>query len=116
MELKDEADELVPLLCEFIIAQVRHRFRFDRHSPGVRCIEQTKNIEQRAFATARGADHSMNASSLDIERYAAQCVHTFLFFAKVAFDSVATQAKICAHLDPRMVTTGGNSAARRAGT
>ena len=84
--------------------------------PGVRCIEQTENIEQRTFATPRRADHGVNASSLDLERHTAQGVHAFLFFAEVAFEPVATQANLCAHLDPRMVTTGGNSAARRAGT
>jgi hypothetical protein len=116
MELKDEADEFVPLLRELIVAQVGYRFGFDRNSPGIGCIEQTENIEQRTFATSRGADYGVNASSLDLKRHTAQGVHAFLFFAEVAFDPVATQANFCAHLDPRMVTTGANSAARRAGT
>ena len=93
-----------------------HRFGFDRNTPGGRCIEQTENIEQRTLATPRRADHGVNASSLDLKRHTAQGVHAFLFFAEVAFDPVATQANLCAHLDPRMVTTGANSAARRAGT
>src|SRR5215211_3310803 len=116
MELKDEADEFVPLLRELIVAQVGYRFGFDRNTPGVRCIEQTENVEQRTFATARRADHGVNASSLDLKRHTAQGVHALLLFAEVAFDPFATQANLRAHLDPRIVTTGANSAARRAGT
>src|ERR687892_652578 len=116
MELKNEADEFVPLLRKLIVAQMGYRFAFDRNSPGVRCIQQTENIEQRTFATPRWADHGVNASSLNLERHTAQGVHAFLFFAEVAFDPVATQANLRAHLDPRIVTTGANSAARRAGT
>src|SRR5262249_25024545 len=66
MELKNEANELVPLLGELIVAQVRHRFGFDRNAPVIGCIKQTKDVEQRTFATARRADHGMNASNLDL--------------------------------------------------
>ena len=52
VKLKDEADEFVSLLREFIVAQMRHRFGFDRNTPSVRCIEETENIQQRTFATA----------------------------------------------------------------
>src|SRR5436190_18754632 len=83
MELKDEADEFVPLLRELIVAEMGHRFGFDGNTPGVRCIEQTENIEQRAFATPRRADHGVNASSLDLKRHTAQSVHAFLFFPEM---------------------------------
>ena len=57
--------------------------------------------------------HVLRGVSLDIE---AGSVHAFFLFAQVALDSFATEANFCAHREPRMVTTGGNSAARRAGT
>src|SRR5690349_24980225 len=109
MELKDEADEFVPLLREFVVAQMGNRFCFYGNTPCVRCIQQTKNIQQRTFATPGRTDHGVHASSLDLERDAAQCVHPFLFLAEVAFNPMATQTNWCAHLDPRIVTTGGNS-------
>src|SRR5678815_3893532 len=108
MELKDEADKFTSLLRKLIVAQVGYCFGFDLNTPGVRCIQQTENIQQRTLAAPRRADHGVNTSSLDVKRHTAQGVHAFLFFAEVAFDPVATQANLCAHLDPRMVTTGGN--------
>jgi hypothetical protein len=71
MELKNEANEFVPLLRELIVAKMGHRFGFDGNTPSVRCIEQTENIEQRTFATPRRADHGVNASGLDFERHTA---------------------------------------------
>src|SRR4051812_5793790 len=92
MELKDETDEFVPLLCELIVAQMGYCFSFDRNTSGVRCIKQTENVEQRTFATPRRADHGVNASSLDFKRHTAQGMHAFLLFAEVALESLATQA------------------------
>jgi hypothetical protein len=61
-------------------------FGFDCNTASVRCIKQTKNIEQRTFAASRRADHRVNASGLDLERHTAQSVHAFLFFAEVTLD------------------------------
>src|SRR5262249_25512214 len=69
MELKNEADEFVPLMCELVVGQVGHRFGFDRYTPRIGGIQQTENIQQRTLTAARRADHGVNASSLDLERH-----------------------------------------------
>src|SRR6266566_4729597 len=117
MELKYESDELAAFMCELVIAQMQHWLRFDRHSARIGRIEQTQNIEQRALAAARRADNSVDAARLEIERDATQRVDALLLFAQITLDRFATETDSRIHtLDPRRVTTGGSSAARRAGT
>src|SRR5881227_45482 len=96
---------------------MQRRLRFNRNSPRIRRIEETENIEQRALAAARWADNSVDAAWLEIERDPAQRMDALLLFAQITLDRFATEAKFRIHtLDPRRVTTGGSSAARRAGT
>src|SRR6266513_2304553 len=117
MELKDEPDELAAFMRQLIIAQMQHRLRFDGNSPRIGGVEQTENIEQRALAAARWADNSVDAAWLQIERDTAQRMDALLLFAQVTLERFATEANFRIHrLDPRRVTTGGSSAARRAGT
>ena len=117
MKLKNEPDEFIAFLRERIVAQIRDRFRFDRNRTGIGWIEQTENIKQRALAAAGRPDDRMDAARLEIERDAAQRVHALLFFPEIAVDVAATKRNLPVHtLDPRNVTTGGSSAARRAGT
>src|SRR5436309_15284001 len=106
MKLKNEADESVSLMCQFVIAQVRHRLRFDRNASSVGRVEQAKNVEQRALAAARRADNGVDTSGLDLQGHAAERVHALLIFAQVPFDGCATKAGFRVHLDPRIVTTG----------
>src|SRR6266496_3093000 len=47
MELKNEADELAPLVRQLVIAQLSHRLRFDRNASGVGQVEQPEDVEQR---------------------------------------------------------------------
>jgi hypothetical protein len=61
----------------------------DRDAAGVGEIEQTKNVEQRAFPTARRADNGMDASGLDLQRDTAQRVHAFFFLAEISLDGFA---------------------------
>ena len=67
MELKNEADELVPSICQFVIAQVQHRLQFDRYLARIRQIEQAQNVQQRALAAAGRADDRVNAACLNVE-------------------------------------------------
>ena len=68
MKLKNEADEFVALMRKLVIGQIRDRFRFDRNPADIGLIEQTENVEQRAFAAAGGTDNSVDATGLEIER------------------------------------------------
>ena len=70
--------------------------------------------DQKYYRT--GVPRSPDFDTLDIERDAPESMHAFLFFAQITFDPFATETCFPVHLEPRIVTTGGNSAARRAGT
>src|SRR5438552_8585850 len=116
MELKNEADELAPFMREFVIAQLGDWLGFNCYAAGVWQIEQSESVEQRAFAAARRANNRVDTARLDIERNAPERVHALFFFAQITLDRFATKATFRVHLEPRIVTTGGSSAARRAGT
>src|SRR5215470_15712645 len=64
MELENEPNELAPFICQLVIAEVRHRLRFDEDVAGIWRIEQPKNVEQRAFAAARWTHNGVDASGL----------------------------------------------------
>src|SRR3954468_17931500 len=116
MELKDEADQFAPLLCKLVVGQMQYGLRFDGYPAPIGRIEKTEDVQQCTLAAAGRPDYSVHASGLDLKRHAPQCVHAFFLFAKVALDLFATETDFWFHLDPRIVTTGASSAARRAGT
>jgi hypothetical protein len=72
---------LLRLMRELVVAKLRNRLRFDGNAAGVRQIEQAKNVEQRALAASRRPNNCVDTAGLDIQRYAAESVHAFFFFA-----------------------------------
>src|ERR1700737_978971 len=116
MELENEADQFVASAGKFFIAQVRNRGGRDIDRTGVRFVEQAENVKERAFAAAGWTDHSVQTASFDIERNTTKGVHAFFLPPEITFDVAAAERNIVFHkLDPRSVSTGASSAARRAG-
>src|SRR5436305_14726430 len=124
MELKNESNELVPFVRQFIIPQMRYRGGVQHYRAGIRRIQQTKDIKQGAFSAPGWAHHGVHRAWLELERNPAQCMHARFVFAEEAFNIVATKADFRRNhgflyrytLEPRNVDTGASPPARRAGT
>ena len=98
MELEDEPEQLVAFSRQRVIDQMRDRFVFDRDPAGVRLVKQAENVKQRALAAARGSDHGVNGSALELKRNAAKRVDARIVFAQIAFDAFATERNFQLHL------------------
>src|ERR1700730_4150578 len=107
MELKNKTDQFVATFCQLLVAQMRNRGRGDFDRTGIWFVEQTKNVEERAFAAAGRADHCMHTSGFEIERNATQGEDRLFFFTEIAFEVAASEReRACHKLDPRKVSTG----------
>src|ERR1700730_10162636 len=91
MELKNKTDQFVATFCQLLVAQMRNRGRGDFDRTGIWFVEQTKNVEERAFAAAGRADHRVQTSGFEIERNAAQGVDPLFFFTEIAFEVAASE-------------------------
>ena len=76
---------------------MRDGFILDRDPSGIRVIEQTENIKQRAFAAAGRTDHGVDRAALELERHPAQRVDPRIFLAEIAFDPFAAQRNFGFH-------------------
>ena len=86
MELKNEADELVPFMRQFVIAQLGHWLRI-RLKRGRRPADRAaRECRATSFCRSRTGRQRRGYSRLDIERYAAEGVHAFFLFAQIALD------------------------------
>src|SRR2546423_12425278 len=91
MELKDESKELVSFSGQRVVDEMRDGFVLDRDPTAIRLIEQAEDVKQRALAAAGWADHGMDGPALELQRHAAERVHTIFVFAEIALDPFAAE-------------------------